>query len=117
MKSHRDLDVWKKSIRFVTNIYELTKPFPDEEKYGLVSQMRRSAVSIPSNIAEGAARQNKKEFRRFLFISLASLAELETQLIIAENLNYMINSEAIDKQTNDIRKMLLGLIKYLESKI
>lgn len=117
MKSHKDLDVWKKSIQLVTDIYKLTEAFPDHEKFGLVSQMRRCSVSIPSNIAEGAARQNEKEFRRFLFMSLGSLSELETQIIIAKNLNYMSSSRDLDNQMSEIRKMILGLIKYLESKI
>ncbi len=89
MKKHKDLDVWKKSILLVTLIYDVTKGFPNEEMYGLTNQIRRSAVSVPSNIAEGSARQGDKEFAHFLYISLGSLSELETQLIIANNLNYL----------------------------
>lgn len=117
MKSHKDLDVWRKSIELVTVVYKLTDTFPQQEQFGLVSQMRRSAVSVPSNIAEGAARQSNKEFKQFLFIALGSLAELETQFIISEKLNFLIADKIPDEQIIEIRKMLLGLIKYLNSKI
>ena len=76
MKTHKDLLVWKRSIEFVTSIYKLTKDFPEEERYGLSSQLRRAAVSVSSNIAEGAARGSKKEFIRFLFVSRASAVEI-----------------------------------------
>ena len=89
MKTHKDLDVWKKSVSLVTSIYEVTKTFPKDDIYGLTNQIRRSAVSIPSNIAEGSARKGEKEFIQFLYISLGSMAELETQLIIANNLKYV----------------------------
>jgi four helix bundle protein len=116
MKTHKDLDVWKKAIEFVISIYKITKSFPKEELYGLVSQIRRSAVSIPSNIAEGAARNHDKEFLQFLYIALASSSELETQLIIANNLGFMddaISKEIID-ELNIISKMLQGLIKSVK---
>ena len=80
---HKDLEVWKKSMDLVESIYTLTQRFPEAEKFGLTSQMRRSAVSIPSNIAEGAARKGDKEFLHFLPIALGSLSELETQYLIA----------------------------------
>jgi four helix bundle protein len=115
-KTHKDLDVWKNSILFVTEIYELTKSFPESEKFGLMSQMQRCAVSIPSNIAEGAARQNEKEFKRFLFIALGSASELETQLIIAQNLSYISHIDSVENKLNEIRRMIVGLIKYLENK-
>jgi four helix bundle protein len=86
---HKDLDVWKKSIDFETIVNKQTSSFPKEEMYGLTSQIRRAALFIPSNIAEGAARRNKTEFRQFLYISLASTAEIETQLIISVNLYYI----------------------------
>lgn len=98
-------------MQFVLEIYSLTSHFPKEEIYGLTSQIRRAAVSIPSNIAEGAARQTQKEFCQFLYVSMGSLAELETQLIIAQNLKYI---ETFDNQSIDeIRKMLNGLIYKL----
>jgi len=82
MRTHRDLDVWKNSIELVTMIYQCTNSFPKSEMYGLTNQIRRSAVSIPSNISEGAARNTSKDFSHFLAITLGSIAELETQLII-----------------------------------
>lgn len=88
MKSgYKDLIVWQKAIKLVILIYDLTKAFPQNEIYGITSQMRRSSVSIPSNIAEGSKRRTKKDFEHFLSIALGSAAELETQLIISENLN------------------------------
>jgi four helix bundle protein len=116
MKTHKDLDVWKKSIALVASIYKITSSFPKEEIYGLTSQIRRSAVSIPSNIAEGAARNHINEFRQFLYISLASAAELETQLIISNMLNFIDNqkSEELILELNSISKMLQGLIKSLK---
>ena len=89
VRTHRDLDVWKKSIDLVTLIYKYTAEYPKDEIYGLISQIRRCAMSIPSNIAEGSARTTKKDFSHFLSISLGSVAELETQLIISRNLNYL----------------------------
>ena len=113
IKIHKDLDVWKKSIQFVKRVYEITSKFPDDEKYGLTNQMRRCAVSIPSNIAEGAGRNSKKEFKQFLYISLGSISELETQLIISSKLNYLKDKSLLD-ELNEIRKMLFGLIKSIK---
>lgn len=93
MKTHKDLDAWKKSIDFVTVVYKLTKGFPIEERYGLTKQIRRSAVSIPSNITEGAARNYDKEFIQYLYIALGSAAEIETQLMIACNLEFISKEE------------------------
>ncbi|HDL20205.1 MAG TPA: four helix bundle protein [Nitrospirae bacterium] len=89
MQSFRDLKIWAMGIELVKEIYQLTKLFPHEELYGLTSQLRRAAVSVPSNIAEGHIRGHKAEFRQFLFIALGSLAELETQLIISGELGYV----------------------------
>lgn len=115
MKTHKDLEVWKRSIDFVTLIYEETKKFPKEELFGLVSQIRRSAVSIPSNIAEGAGRRGKLEFRHFLYIALASGSELETQLLISGNLKYIdsIKQEELLSELNSLSRMLQGLIKSI----
>jgi|FrelakmetLWP11LW_1041352.scaffolds.fasta_scaffold99980_1 four helix bundle protein len=113
IKGHRDLDVWKKSLDLVEELYICTKDFPKEEIYSLTSQIRRSVISIPSNIAEGAARSSKKEFLQFLHIALGSTAELETQLIIAERLGYLKASSEFLGRLNDIKKMLLGLISFL----
>ena len=115
IKTHKDLDVWKKSMDLVEGVYRLTKSFPDAEKYGLTNQIRRCAVSISSNIAEGAARNTDKEFGQFCYIALGSLSELETQLLIAERLKYSQNIDILENVV-EIRRMLLGLIKYLKSK-
>lgn len=112
MKTHRDLDVWNEGIELVVKIYEIIKGFPKEERYGLVEQIKRSAVSIPSNIAEGAARNSKKEFLQFLYISLGSISELETQLIIADKLGFL-NDKEIFPIVEKERYKLLGLIRYL----
>jgi four helix bundle protein len=113
---HKDLDVWKKGIEFVVNIYSATEIFPKTETYGLTNQLRRAAVSVPSNIAEGAARNSDKEFIQFLFIALGSLSETETQIIIASKLNYISNGDNILDNIQTLRKMLTGLIKYLKNK-
>jgi four helix bundle protein len=88
IKSHKDLKVWQESMTLVTQIYKISEDFPKHEIYGLSSQIRRAAVSIPSNIAEGAGRKGENEFKRFLFIALGSLSEVETQLEISQRLNY-----------------------------
>ena len=115
MKTHRDLDVWKNSVEFVTQIYKITRIFPKEELYGITNQIRRAAVSIPSNIAEGAARNHEKEFIQFLYIALASGSEVETQLIISKNLNYINVNQFNDllSRLTVIQKMLQGLIRSL----
>ena len=115
MKTHKDLDVWKKSIELVASIYKITSSFPKEELYGLTSQIRRSAVSLPSNIAEGAARNHVNEFRQFLYIALGSGAELETQLIISKMLGFISDeqSQELINELNSISKMLQGLIKSI----
>ena len=116
MKTHKDLKVWNDSIKLVSRIYEITNNFPKEEVFGITSQVRRAAVSIPSNIAEGAARTSKKEFLQFLSIALGSTSELETQLIISKNLNYLDKntSETLIKDLNEIQKMIHGLMKSLK---
>jgi four helix bundle protein len=85
---HKDLDVWKQSIELAQATYQLSAEFPASELYGLMSQMRRAAVSVASNIAEGAARNSDKEFVKFLYITLGSIAELETQYVLARNLEF-----------------------------
>ncbi len=116
LKNHKDLDVWKNSMDLVTDVYKLTKGFPTEERYGLSQQLRRSAVSIPSNIAEGAGRKHKKEFIHFLSIALGSLAECETQLLIANKLQYIGDFADLDEKIISIKRMTNGLINYLEKK-
>ena len=88
MKTHKDLDVWKLSIQLVKDIYKLTSEFPLEEKFGLTAQIRSATISVPSNIAEGAARNSIKDYIRFLYKSLGSLSEIETQPIIAKELDF-----------------------------
>ena len=116
MKTHKDLRIWGKGIDLVTSVYKLTKEFPKEEMYGLSSQMRRSAISYPSNIAEGAARNSKPEYIRFIYISLGSLSELETQVIISKNLGYGSNVEKLLNEIEMLRKMTLNFIKHLKGK-
>ena len=103
-------------MKLVTDVYRLTQSFPKEEIYSLTSQIRRSAVSIPSNISEGAARNSDKEYIQFLYIALGSTAELETQLLISKNLNYLTDITEIMNGIEFVRKLLLGLIKYLKNK-
>ena len=115
IKTHKDLDVGKESMALVKEVYKLTENFPKEETFGLASLMRRAAVSIPSNIAEGAARNSDKEFIQFLHVSLGSLAELETQLLLSRELGFL-KGEELNGSVEQIRRMLLGLIKYLRGK-
>lgn len=116
MKTHHDLNVWQSSIDLVKRIYSITRTFPDYEKYGLYSQMQRAAVSIPSNIAEGAARKHRKEYIQFLYQAYGSLSELETQLIISRDLKYINEISSLMTQIDEIQKMLSGLIKYINNK-
>ena len=113
--NHKDLEVWKKSFDLVVDVYNETKSFPEEEKYNITSQIRRAAVSIPSNIAEGCARSSDQEILRFIDIACGSLAELETQLLLAERFGYL-NSKELIAQIMSINKMLSGLKKYLKNK-
>jgi four helix bundle protein len=110
MRDYKKLEVWHKSYILGINIYSITKTFPKEEVYGLTSQIRRSAVSIPSNIAEGKGRNSDREFVRFLQISLGSLYELQTQLELALSFNYITNIENILSLSLEIEKMLNKLI-------
>lgn len=111
---HKNLEVWKRSINLVLVIYTETKTYPFEEKFSLSQQMRRAAVSIPSIIAEGSARKSTNELKQFLFISLGSLAELETQVLIAARLGYSgSQSEKIQEELTQIRKMLQAIINKL----
>ena len=114
MKTHKNLDIWKKGIDLVTDVYGLTKSFPKEEIYGLSSQMQRAAVSYPSNIAEGAARNSKADYIRFVYIALGSLSELETQVMISKNLEYTSDIEKLLNEIEILRKMTLNFIKHLK---
>jgi four helix bundle protein len=114
--NHKDLDVWKKAMGLARIIYEATRGFPASEMYGLTSQMRRAAVSVPSNISEGSARGTDNELVRFLRITLGSLAELETQIILSSDLGYLKESDELLKPVEDVRRLTLGLIRHLVSK-
>ncbi len=116
IKSHKDLDVWVLSMELVTQIYILTSSFPSSEKFGITVQMRRASISIPSNVAEGFARQTTKELIQFLFISKGSLSELETQLLISKNLGYITEIKSLEETILRIRKMLSKLISKLKNK-
>lgn len=112
MNNYKELDVWKRSIKLAVNIYKLTSALPTEEKFGLVSQLRRCAVSVPSNIAEGSGRKTNKEFSQFLSISYGSLCELDTQVIISFELGYLKNNDVkdLEKEVNELQKMIFSLI-------
>jgi len=109
----RSLLVWQKAIAFVTDIYRATRTFPKDEQYGLTSQLRRAAVSIPSNIAEGQARLTRGEFRQFLGHAKGSLAEVETQLVIAQNLGYLKDPDVLFDRLHEIARILNGLLNSL----
>ena len=119
MRPHKNLIVWKDSIEFVQFIYTLTKKFPDTEKFGLISQLNRASVSVPTNISEGAARNTKKEFIQFLFISSGSLSEVDTLLTISSKLNFINENEFSEAniKMNRISSLLNGLIKKLKADI
>lgn len=112
INSYKDLIVWQRSMELVVEVYGLTELFPKSETYGIISQMRRAAVSIPSNIAEGRKRSTRKDFRQFLIIAYASSSELETQIEISKRLNFT----EIDKYTK-IDALLLETIKMLSKMI
>jgi four helix bundle protein len=111
-RSYRDLIAWQKAMRFVKEIYEVTKRFPTEERYGLTNQLRRAAVSVASNIAEGQARFSQKEFHHFLSLSRGSLVEIETQLLIAGDLSYLqpAKADALLALAEELGEVLNGLI-------
>ena len=113
MKSHKDLIVWQKSMEHVTNIYVATRTFPKDEMFGIVSQMRRAAISIPSNISEGYGRLYEKETVKFLSNALGSATELETQIILSKNLDFITIDEAakLQQEIQEIIRMLTSLIK------
>ncbi|MBU4477605.1 MAG: four helix bundle protein [Candidatus Omnitrophica bacterium] len=115
VKSYKDLIVWQRAMELTQMVYQVTKKFPKEELYGLTNQIRRAVVSIPSNIAEGQARQSTAEFRNFLSIARGSLAEVETQLLIANRLTYITQEELtqILEIHQEVSKMIPSLMKKL----
>lgn len=116
MANFKELLVWQKSINFVTEIYEVTNNFPKDEMYGLTSQIRRASISIPSNIAEGNSRRSVADYLQFLKIARGSCAEVETQLIIAQNLKFLSEEHylKLNQDIIEILKMLNGLINSLK---
>lgn len=110
--NHKQLNVYKKSVELVSEIYRLTENYPKAEAFGLTSQMRRAAVSIPSNLSEGASRKSEKDRKRFYRISRSSLVELDTQLEISINLNYLNNNNTkkVEKLANEVFAMLSNMI-------
>jgi four helix bundle protein len=111
---HHGLRVWQESMALVSAVYSLSGRLPKEELFGLTSQLRRSAISIPSNIAEGAARDTPREFRQFLVIARGSLSELETQVLLVRNLGYVPDTGAVEKQVKQVLMLLNGLIRHLD---
>ena len=116
-QGHKNLDVWKEAVAFASQIYRVTEGFPKTEIYGLTSQMRRAVVSVPSNIAEGAARSSNREFAHFLSISGGSLSEIDTQIEIASNLGFMNleQKQELDVKMVSISRKLSGLIKKIKN--
>jgi four helix bundle protein len=118
MRLHENLDVWKKAIDFVVEIYKMTETFPADERFGLTSQIRRASVSIPANIAEGAGRESDKDYLRFLSIAQGSTSEVETELLIANRLGFLSTTkyEKARASLDEIGRMNAGLANHLRRK-
>ena len=118
MSSFRNLHIWQKAMTLTTNIYFSTQHFPKEEIFGLTAQMRRSAISIPSNIAEGFGRNSNKEYLRFLNVSMASLFELQTQLEISKNIEYLTEQEfnKLYEDSRELERMLVAFINKVRER-
>jgi four helix bundle protein len=114
VKRYSDLIAWQKAMDLVEQIYQITRSFPKEELYGLTSQVRRAAVSIPSNIAEGHCRNGRREFIHHLSIALGSLGEVETQMILAQRLGYLADSTPVLEMASETGRLLVGLMHSLE---
>jgi four helix bundle protein len=117
IESYKDLVVWQKGIELVNELYSVTKGFPKEEMFGLTNQIRRATISVPSNIAEGWGRNSTKNYIQFIRISVGSLYEIETQLVIANNQNYITNQikSALSEKIDELGKMLNTLLKRLDN--
>jgi four helix bundle protein len=109
LRPHYQLDAWKEAIQLVKHVYRLTQSFPKDELFGLTSQARRASVSVPSNLAEGAARKSRKEFAQFISIAMGSLSELETQLIISVELEYAEKDDPVFDLLNRVSRLVAGL--------
>lgn len=118
LKSYKDLIVWKKSYDLCLEIYRVTKGFPGEERYGLTSQLRRAAVSVPSNIAEGYGRRTTPDYIRALYIAYGSICEVETQVMLSHDLKYIkaVEMKSLEDLIGEVERMLKALIKALEKK-
>ena len=118
LRNYRELKVWQKSYQLCLEIYKITHGFPKEETYGLTSQLRRAAVSVPSNIAEGYGRKTTPEYIRFLYIAYGSNCELETQVMLSGDLGYVetVKLKKIQDEIGEVERMLMALIKSLENK-
>lgn len=116
VRPHENLHVWSQSFDLVRDIYQATRNFPPDERYGLTSQIRRAAVSIPSNIAEGAARATNQEFLQFLHIARGSLSELETQIRLSAALGFLLSAEALLDRCDQVSRLLAGLIRLRRSR-
>ena len=117
-KSYRDLEVWQRSMKLAKRIYQVTQKFPSDERFGLTNQLRRASVSVPSNLAEGHARFGAGEFSRFISISMGSVAEIETQILLSTDLGYLTGelSREILEDLETIGKMLRGLAKSISKR-
>ena len=118
LKNYKELKVWQRSYQLCLEIYKITKGFPDEEKYGLTSQLRRAAVSVPSNISEGYGRKTTPEYIQFLYIAYGSTCEIETQILLSGDLGYINTGklEMLNEGIREVERMLKALIKSLENK-
>lgn len=114
-RKHHELVAWQVSVELVKDLYELTETFPANEVYGLVSQIRRASVSVPSNIAEGAARTTKREFAHYLSMARGSLSEIDTQLTIAKQLDYIDNDEEVQQKLDRVFGLIGGLLKSIRT--
>ena len=118
LKNYKELKVWQRSYQLCLEIYKITKKFPEEEKYGLTSQLRRAAVSVPSNISEGYGRKTTPEYIQFLYIAYGSICEIETQILLSGDLGYISSArlEMLNEGIGEVERMLKALIKSLEIK-
>lgn len=118
IKTHKDLKIWQRSVALVTRVYAITEMFPKSEMWGLTNKIRRASVSVPSNIAEGSGRRSDKELVQFLHIASGSLAELETQFIIANNLGFIANNEysEVEQEIQEIIRMISAMSKSIMNK-
>ncbi|MEW6133285.1 MAG: four helix bundle protein [Pseudomonadota bacterium] len=116
-RNHRSLNAWQQAMELVVAVYQATSKFPQNEQYGLTSQLRRAAVSVPANIAEGAARNGSKEFLHFLGIAIGSLSELDTLIDLSRQLGYLENTEELNGKIDDVGGLVMGLASSIRRKL